>query len=314
MSDTTTHNPKTYLGHPLYRPKVAFFEFASCEGCQLQVVNNERTLLDFLSLVEVVNFREAMTERSDDYEIAFIEGSIGRAEDATRLKGIRKKAKLLVAFGSCACFGGVNRLRNRFDDHMFPVHEVYGNHRIDSSLVRSVKEVVHVDLEIPGCPVSKTELERIVLHLALGKSLPDQKHSICIECKAKSNVCLFDLGESCIGPVTKGGCDAWCPSNRYGCSGCRGPAEDMNIPSLEQIMASRGFSREELIDRLECFGGFAVQVDALKISAPAKASMPAPKVVRKAKVALKKAAKAAPVKKPIDAPKSKTQSKRRAIR
>ena len=104
---------RTYLGVSLYKPRVAFFDFSSCEGCQLQIINNEGTLLDFLSLVEVVNFREAMTEKSDDYEIAFIEGCITRDDEVIRLKKVRKNAKVLVALGSCASFGGVNQLKNR---------------------------------------------------------------------------------------------------------------------------------------------------------------------------------------------------------
>ncbi len=107
---------RTYLGMAIARPRVAFFELSSCEGCQLQIINNEAHLLDFLSLVTVVNFREAMTEKSDEYDIAFVEGSVTRADEIERLAKIRKNAKVLIAFGSCACFGGVTQLKNRFKD------------------------------------------------------------------------------------------------------------------------------------------------------------------------------------------------------
>ena len=98
------------------KPRVAIFDFACCEGCQLQIVNNEATLLDFLSLVDVRAFREAMTEKHDDYDIAFIEGSVTRSDEIERIRKIREQSKLVVAFGSCACFGGVNQLKNRFND------------------------------------------------------------------------------------------------------------------------------------------------------------------------------------------------------
>ena len=124
---------RTYLGMPLYRPKTAFFELSSCEGCQLQLLNNETTLLDFLSLVEIVNFREAMTEKSDEFEIAFVEGSVTRSDEPERLKKIRKTAKVLVAFGSCACFGGVNQLKNRFSTEWVK-KEVYGGHPLKQDL------------------------------------------------------------------------------------------------------------------------------------------------------------------------------------
>ena len=257
-------DPLSYLGVPLERPRVGLFEFTSCEGCQLQFVNNEATLLDFLSLIEIVSFREAMTERSDDYDIALVEGSISRADEVARLKAIRKNAKLLVALGSCACFGGVNQLKNRFEDPGWVHKEVYGDFPIDSQEVRPLHDFVPVDLMIYGCPPKKEEIEKIVSNLVLGKEVRHPKYPVCMECKANENICLFDLGEPCLGPITRAGCDAWCPNSRRGCWGCRGPAEDANIGQLTEIMIRHGFSRETIIDRLECFGGFAGPVTELK--------------------------------------------------
>ncbi len=248
---------RSYLGVPIYRPRVAFFEFSSCEGCQLQILNNESTLLDFLSLVEVVNFREAMTDHSDDYEIAFVEGSITRDDEVKRLKKIRKNAKVLVALGSCACFGGVNQLKNRFRDLNWVKNEVYGTHPVESGPVRTLEDIVQVDLKIYGCPIKKEEVEKIVLHIAIGKSIVFPKYPVCMECKRNENICLFELGEPCLGPVTRAGCDSWCPNNRAGCWGCRGPADDPNMEQMKKIIEEYGFSEETIIDRLECFGGFS---------------------------------------------------------
>ncbi|OGR03915.1 MAG: NADH:ubiquinone oxidoreductase [Deltaproteobacteria bacterium RIFOXYD12_FULL_50_9] len=254
----------TYLGVELARPRVAFFELSSCEGCQLQLLNNEATLLDFLSLVEVVRFREGMTEAGDDYAVAFVEGSVTRADQELQLAEIRKKAKVMVAFGSCACFGGVNQLKNRFSDQEWVKREVYGDFHVDTQLARPISDVVKVDLMIYGCPVKKEEVERIVTDLLLGKAINHPKYPVCMECKANENICLFDLGEPCLGPVTRAGCDAWCPSNRMGCWGCRGPADAANIPQMARIMAEHGFSTETLLDRLECFGGFAAHVEEIR--------------------------------------------------
>jgi sulfhydrogenase subunit delta len=245
-----------YLGVPVYRPKTAFFDLTSCEGCQLQILNNEKTLADFLSLVDVVNFREAMTGGRDDYEIAFVEGSVSRKDDAALLKRIREKTRVLVAFGSCACFGGVNRLKNRYD-LAWTKKTVYGDAPIETEEVRPLEDVVPVDLKIYGCPVRKEEVEKFVTHIALGKAIVVPKYPVCMECKANENLCLFDLGEPCLGPVTRAGCDSWCPNSRAGCWGCRGPAEDANVEQLEKIMHQYGFSPETILDRLECFGGFA---------------------------------------------------------
>lgn len=261
-----TNNARTYLGVPLYRPRVAFFELSSCEGCQLQIFNNEATLLDFLSLVEVVNFREAMTGGGDDYEIAFVEGSITRNDEVERLKEIREKAKVLVAFGSCACFGGVNQLKNRFGAGRAR-KLVYGDALIETEEVRPLEDVVSVDLKIYGCPVRKEEVETIITNIAVGKAVVLPKYPVCMECKANENICLFDLGEPCLGPVTRAGCNAWCPNGRAGCRGCRGPAEDSNIVQLEKVMEERGFSLDEILDRLECFGGFTAFAEELRMKA-----------------------------------------------
>jgi sulfhydrogenase subunit delta len=258
---------RTYLGIPVPRPKVAFFELTSCEGCQLQIVNNEATLLDFLSLVDVRAFREAMTERNDDYEIAFVEGSVTRADEVERLRTVREQAKVLVAFGSCACFGGVNQLKNRFSDARWVVSRVYGQHVIETNdTARPLEDIVPVDLRIFGCPVKKEEVEKIVVNLVLGKSLVPPQYPVCLECKANENTCLFDLGEPCLGPITRGGCDSWCPNSRFGCWGCRGPAVDANVPQMQEVMKKHGFSDETILDRLECFGGFAAESAELRKS------------------------------------------------
>ncbi len=262
---------RTYLGIPVARPKVAFFELSSCEGCQLQMVNNEATLLDFLSLVEVVAFREAMTERADDYHIAFVEGSVTRADEVERLKKIRSTAKVLVALGSCACFGGVNQLKNRFQDPAWVKKQVYGSHVVESNdQAQPLEAFVPVDLRIFGCPVKKEEVEKIVTNIVLGKSVVLPKYPVCMECKANENTCLFDIGEPCLGPITRGGCDSWCPNSRMGCWGCRGPAEDANVEQMKEIMKKNGFSEETMLDRLECFGGFAKHADVLRKNITAK--------------------------------------------
>ncbi|MFO7761051.1 MAG: NADH:ubiquinone oxidoreductase [Thermodesulfobacteriota bacterium] len=248
---------RTYLGVPAPKPKTAFFEFTSCEGCQLQLLNNEASLSDFLSLIEIVNFREAMTERGEDYEIAFVEGSISRNDEIDRLKRIRSRADTLVALGSCACFGGVNQLKNRFADLQWVKKTVYGANPVETSRVQPISAIVKVDLEIYGCPINKQEVERIVTDLVVGKTVYQPEYPVCLECRANRNICLFDLGQPCLGPITRAGCDAWCPGNRLGCWGCRGPAEEVNYKEFWRITEKYGFSREQILDRLECFGGFA---------------------------------------------------------
>lgn len=247
-----------YLRIEPRRPKVGIFDFTSCEGCELQLVNHEESLADFLACVEIVNFREASSARDDTYDIALVEGSISRADEVERLKAIRARAKTLVAFGSCACFGGVNRLKNSCD-LAAANREVYGAHPKDTLPVRAVKEVVPVDLEIPGCPVNKPEVERIVQHLMMDLPFQLPVYPVCVECKQRFTTCMYERGELCLGAISRAGCDAPCPAGGLGCWGCRGPALDANVDAFRAMVRERGFSERELEERMSFFGGFEVK-------------------------------------------------------
>ena len=244
-----------YLGIPLEKPKVGVFGFTGCEGCQLQIANKEETLLDLLGVIEVMNFRLISSDKLDDYDIAFVEGSITTEGEAIALKKIREQAKILVAMGACACHGGVHKLRERF-----PIADaikgVYGSHPVQSDGVRPVSEVVQVDIELPGCPISKPEFEWLVRHLILG--LPPQypQYSICVECKQRFNTCVMEMGTMCLGPVTRAGCNAICPRNQAGCWGCRGPAAEANFESLISILHEHGFSEKHIAERAQFFNTF----------------------------------------------------------
>ena len=244
-----------YLGIEPLKPKIAVFDFTCCEGCELQLANKEETLVDFLNAVEVVNFREISSAQGDDYDIAFIEGAISRSDEVERLLQIRQRAKVLVAFGSCACFGGVNRQKNAYDLEEINA-EVYGDDPKETLPVRSVKEVLPVDLEIPGYPVNKAEVERIVQHLVWDVPYAFPGYPVCLECKQRYTVCAFDKGQLCLGAITRGGCEAPCPAGGLGCWGCRGPAADANLDEFLTLTAARGFERAEVDERLHFFGGF----------------------------------------------------------
>ncbi|MGA1869642.1 MAG: NADH:ubiquinone oxidoreductase [bacterium] len=245
-----------YLGKELTIPKVAFFDFTCCEGCQLQITNKEDTLIDFLSLIEVANFREISSEKRDDYEIAFIEGAVSRQDEIDRVKKIRETAKTLVTLGTCACYGGVNSIKNKFP-LCDVVREVYGASPVETLPVKSIKEVVPVDFEIPGCPISKAEFEQIVLHLVLGAEFNFKKYPVCVECKQNFNHCLLDEGKICLGPITRAGCDAICIHGKLPCYGCRGPADEHNWPSLKQILMEKGFSWEEINEKISFFNSLS---------------------------------------------------------
>jgi coenzyme F420-reducing hydrogenase gamma subunit len=244
-----------YLGIEPKRPRIAVFDFTCCEGCELQLANKEETLAPFLAAIEVVNFREVSSEKRDDYELALIEGAVSRADEVERLQRIRKQAKRVVALGSCACFGGVNRQKNAYS-LAAANQEVYGERPKETDLVRPVKDVIRVDLEIPGCPVNKLEVERIVQHLAMDVPYNFPVYPVCMECKQRFTVCRYDLGELCLGPITRAGCGAPCPAGGLGCWGCRGPDADPNYEEFVAAAKQRGFSEREIKERLGFFGGF----------------------------------------------------------
>ncbi|NJD90727.1 MAG: NADH:ubiquinone oxidoreductase, partial [Geobacter sp.] len=195
-----------YLGIDSDRPRIAVFDFTSCEGCELQLANREESLAAFLDAVEIVQFREISSAAGDDYDIALIEGAISRADEVALLHEIRKRAKLLVALGSCACFGGVARLKNAYNAAEAN-REVYGDDPKETLPVRPVADVVPVDLKLPGCPVNKAEVERLVQHLIWNLPFHLPAYPVCLECKQLYTVCRFDLGELCLGSITMGGCN-----------------------------------------------------------------------------------------------------------
>ena len=244
------------------RPKVAFFDFTSCEGCQLSKLNLEDDLLGILGLVEIVNFREAISDRREDYEIAFVEGSISTPHCVERIHHIRRQAKVLVALGACAHIGGVNAIRNRMSIDAVK-EEVYGKDKylFPSIPAQAVGDVVKVDHVVPGCPMDNRELKRVLSAILTGKryTLPD--YAVCVECKARENECFYETngaaerppGVACLGIVTRAGCDAACPSNGNYCIGCRGLVSDLNTHAARDVMEKHKLSLHQIRNRFQMF-------------------------------------------------------------
>jgi coenzyme F420-reducing hydrogenase gamma subunit len=239
------------------KPRVAVFDFACCEGCQLQIVNLEEELLDLLGVADVVEWREAMSEQSHEYDIALVEGSITRKEDEERLEIIRTRAKVLVAIGSCATTGGVNKLKNNFQ--MDDVKKcVYGKDadkpHLDTYPTKAVDEVVKVDYKVHGCPIDRDEFTYIVRSLLLGKKPEIPEYPVCVECKAKGNQCVWEKGQVCLGPIIRAGCGARCPSVGFRCFGCRGYIDNPNVDAAKDVMEKYDLTVEDLKSKMVLFG------------------------------------------------------------
>ncbi|HLE53311.1 MAG TPA: hypothetical protein VI755_14695 [Anaerolineales bacterium] len=247
------------------KPKVAFFDFTSCEGCQLTVVDSLQDHPDLLAAVEIVQFREAMSEKGEDYLVAFIEGSCTRESDEARLKKIREQASIVVALGSCAHLGGVNSLK-----YLHPLDEVrryvYGDQAdwYDTYDVRPIEAVIPVDFVIPGCPIDRQEFISAVKALLLGKKpfIPD--YPLCVECKLKENTCLFTRGKVCMGPVTRAGCDAICPTYGQSCEACRGFISNPNETAMRDVLTKHGLTVEGLTSMYTMFTTYQVRETLLQ--------------------------------------------------
>jgi coenzyme F420-reducing hydrogenase gamma subunit len=240
------------------KPKIAIFDFACCEGCQLQIVNLEEEILSLLGGADVVEWREAMSEKSDEYDIAVIEGSITRLEDEERLKLIRSRAKVLIALGACATIGGINKLKNNFDDLDEVKKCVYGRAaskpHLHTGLTKAVDEVVQVDYYVQGCPIDRKEFTYIVRSLLMGKKPEIPDYPVCVECKAKGNPCLWQYDQVCLGPVIRAGCGARCPSNGFRCFGCRGYTSNPNVDAAKDVIVRYGLSIDDLKTKMVLFG------------------------------------------------------------
>jgi len=242
------------------RPKVAVFKFASCDGCQLTLLDCEDELLPIASRVEIADFREASSAVIDGpFDLSLVEGSITTASDAERIQTIRAQSRALITIGACATAGGIQALRN-FADVAEYQRVVYAHPEYIRTLATStpIQDHVKVDFELRGCPISKAQLVE-VLSAFLGGRAPDvPTESVCIECKRRGTVCvLVAHGTPCLGPVTQAGCGAICPSFNRGCYGCFGPQDATNVPSLTGKLLELGMDRPAVHRFLRSFNGNA---------------------------------------------------------
>jgi len=239
------------------KPTVAFFDFASCEGCQIEFTNyGDAAILELLNHVDIVEFREAMTETtSGRIDIAFVEGSFTREEDRARLEEIRRRARTVVAYGACACTGGINALRNHQDDF---AEYVYGDDacmpHLRSGTARPISAAIHVDQEVMGCPINRDELLNVIANLLHGTLYVAPTYPVCVQCKRRETICRYDEGDHCMGQVARAGCGAPCPAQGIPCEACRGFVDDANLPALEKVLVERaGFSQKRAVSKSRMF-------------------------------------------------------------
>jgi coenzyme F420-reducing hydrogenase gamma subunit len=239
--------------------RLAVFKFASCDGCQLQLLNAEDELLALAGEVDLAYFPEARSrQRHGPYDITLVEGSITTPEDARRIVEVRDESRFLITIGACATAGGIQALRNwaNLDEYK---RIVYPSPELISSLSTStpISEHVRMDFEIWGCPVDKDQLLSVIRSLLSGASPALPTHSVCMECKRLAAVCVVVArGEPCLGPVTQTGCGAICPRMHRGCYGCFGPADDPNMDSFAALLEQQGVTPDEAVRLLRGINGY----------------------------------------------------------
>jgi coenzyme F420-reducing hydrogenase gamma subunit len=235
-----------------HRPTLAVWKFASCDGCQLSLLDCEDELLAVADRVAISHFPEATSTMVDGpYDVSLVEGSITTAHDAERIQEIRRQSGLLVTIGACATAGGIQALRNGADIAEF-TSIVYAHPEYISTLATStpIADHVAVDLELRGCPIDRRQLIATIAALLNRHVLRLPTTSVCTECKAASTACVMVAkGTACLGPITQAGCGALCPSYHRGCYGCFGPMEQPNIVALQRRLRRLGVE-PDAIERL----------------------------------------------------------------
>jgi sulfhydrogenase subunit delta len=231
------------------KPRLAVWKFASCDGCQLSLLDCEDELLAVAGAIDLAYFPEATRgEVSGKYDVSLVEGSVTTAHDAERILDVRARSRVLITIGACATAGGIQALRN-FADVKEYTSVVYAHPEYINTLATSTAIASHVkvDFELRGCPINKMQLVEVISAFVAGRKPVTPAHATCIECKLKNNVCVMVAHQTpCLGPVTHAGCGALCPSYNRGCYGCFGPKETPNTVSLSRQMGAQGMDSADL--------------------------------------------------------------------
>jgi coenzyme F420-reducing hydrogenase gamma subunit len=249
------------------KPKIGIFGLSGCWGEQIVILNCEDDLLDIVGAVDIVDFLGGSSANDHDapLAVAFVEGSVGSAREEAAVKRIRERAALLVACGSCACFGGVSAVTSEVPRDQL-ARSVYGagHPAYDLTPHRPVSDVVKVDVAIPGCPMEKDEFLRAVANLLNGDLPQPAAYPVCTECKMQEQDCLLVSRHiPCAGPVTAAGCGARCPGYNVPCIGCRGPVDEANFVSMREVLEKAGFSERDIWQKLQTFAAPAIQKDSI---------------------------------------------------
>ena len=247
------------------KPRIAVHKFASCDGCQLALLNAGQDLLRLAAQVEILHFAEAgPVDPEAEVDVALVEGSITTAHDIKRITSIRAHSRFVMTLGACATSGGLQALRNYADVQQW-TSAIYAQPQYIEALAQStpIREHIRVDFELWGCPVNSRQVLSAVRDLLSGVAPKNEVNKVCQECKRQHHTCVMvTKGLACLGPVTRTGCGALCPSVGRACYGCYGPAENVNSASLAAQYETLGITPPEIVKRFRYFHSTDEKFDA----------------------------------------------------
>jgi len=245
---------------PIHKPSIAVYKFSSCDGCQLSLLNLEDELLELTDKIEFAFFLEARRRvLPGPYDIGLVEGSVTTEEEIEKIKEIRHDCRFLIALGTCATAGGVQALRNFGDVETF-TQKVYAHPEFIQTLPTSssISDHIPVDSELWGCPVNKYQVVEMITAVLQNRRPNMPQYAVCLECKRRGNVCtMVANGSACLGPITRAGCGAICPSMNRGCYGCFGPLPNAEIEAFVPHLKASERYPGEAVNLLRTISGYA---------------------------------------------------------
>jgi coenzyme F420-reducing hydrogenase gamma subunit len=229
------------------KPKIGIFSFTSCAGCQFEILDLEDELLDIAEKTNIAHFPMAKAENdSGNFDIVFVEGAITTKKEAIEIKKVRKKAKYLVALGTCASYGGVPSIKDFYTEEEIEVPVYKSTKVVQSIRADGIANYVKVDYFMHGCPPNKYEFLHVLKELLVGKTPIQPDYPVCKECRENKNPCLLQQGKPCMGPITNGGCNSVCTNHSIECKGCRGPIEDANVDGIVKLYEKYGYTNDDI--------------------------------------------------------------------
>lgn len=248
------------------KPKIAFIGMSSCKGCFFEFLLVGRKLKSIFEAVDITNFwmLKEFNDTRGEYDIVFMDGAVSTPEEKKMLKEVRERSKFLIAFGTCACWGGIPYMRNYVRGYRKTVYPKETEAR-SLKKVQPIDKYVKVDYYMRGCPINEDEALRVIRELLIGKTPREKEYSVCVECKKNGTRCLFKDGKVCYGPVTYAGCGAPCPAMGVPCDGCRGPLPDGNLGAEVNLLKEHGVTKKEIKEVFSRYAGSADKLKGLKV-------------------------------------------------